>query len=342
VPSSGGEYSISLTVSDGLFTMYQNFTVIVPMPPNHPPAIANATVPDAWTDVPFTYIIQAADVDGDPLTFTLGTTAESISVDPHSGQLNWTPHTAGTFPVSVTISDGKDGIVFNFNITVRQSNRLPMLTGTPPATGTVDVQYSFTPNASDADGDALTFSKESAPANLTVNPSTGVVAWTPDAAGTFPVVLKVSDGKGGEASLRFNITVGAATRPVITYSGPSAGQKVKGTLTLTGNVTKGTRDVKKVQVKIDGGNWTDATGTSSWSFTVDTSSLTKGSHTFTVRAFDGKDYSDQAKVDLNIDNTKAAKPAPSKGFIPMMDGGLAIALAAAGMALIMLRRRKMA
>ncbi|MBX5461117.1 MAG: fibronectin type III domain-containing protein [Steroidobacteraceae bacterium] len=58
--------------------------------------------------------------------------------------------------------------------------------------------YSFTPQASDPDGDALTFSIVNKPDWATFNTTTGQLTGTPTAAsaGNFPgVTIRVSDGK---------------------------------------------------------------------------------------------------------------------------------------------------
>jgi hypothetical protein len=338
-PRSSGLYPVTATVTDGTFTASQDFSISVPPPPNRPPRVENATVPDAWTDQPFTFSIPARDDDGDSLGFALVTSVDTLTVGPLTGVVSWTPHQAGAFPVSVNISDGKDSLVYTFTINVRQGNRAPVFSGVPTATATVDVPYTSTAGATDADGDIPTYSKESGPANLTVAASSGAVSWTPDVPGTFAVILKVSDGKGGEARLQFNITVSAAVKPKITYSGPASGQKVKGSLVLTGNITKGTREVQKVQISIDGGNWTKAAGTYDWSCTVDTTPLKNGPHTFAIRAFDGKEYSEVSNVSLTVDNPKASTPT-GKGFIPMMDGVVAEALCVSVMVFLALGRRR--
>ncbi|MFN7976699.1 MAG: Ig domain-containing protein [Vicinamibacterales bacterium] len=46
-----------------------------------------------------------------------------------------------------------------------------------------------------------------APGGMTIVAGTGVIAWTPSTAGTFPVVVSVSDGRGGSATQGFSIVV---------------------------------------------------------------------------------------------------------------------------------------
>jgi hypothetical protein len=93
-----------------------------------------------------------------------------------------------------------------------QTNSAPTITGTPATTVTQGQAYTFTPTASDADGDTLTFSATNVPAWATLNTSTGVLSGTPTAAGSFAgIVISVSDGKANSALTAFTITVQAST-----------------------------------------------------------------------------------------------------------------------------------
>ncbi len=111
-------------------------------------------------------------------------------------------------------------------VTQPVANKAPTISGAPVAA--VEKQaFSFTPVASDPEGDALTFSISNKPAWLALNTATGAITGTPTAAdiGTFNnITLSVSDGKLS-ASITFSLTVQAA--PVLnaapTLSGsPSA------------------------------------------------------------------------------------------------------------------------
>jgi hypothetical protein len=70
--------------------------------------------------------------------------------------------------------------------------------------------YSFQPTASDADGDALTFSIVNAPSWATLNTATGRLQGTPTAShvGTYSnISIRVSDGKTTTSLPAFDITV---------------------------------------------------------------------------------------------------------------------------------------
>jgi hypothetical protein len=71
--------------------------------------------------------------------------------------------------------------------------------------------YTFSPTATDADGDTLTWSISGKPTDATFSTTSGRLTWTPTAAGTAQnIVITVTDSKGAAASLpAFSITVTA-------------------------------------------------------------------------------------------------------------------------------------
>jgi hypothetical protein len=124
--------------------------------------------------------------------------------------------------------------------------------------------------------------------------------------------------------------------PSVEVTDPADGQTAKGTLTVTGTAAKGTRAVTAVQYRIDSGAWTDASGTQSWSFTVDTTKLGNGAHTIEVRSYDGSLYSTIASRSITVNNQKSADGGSST---PMLDGWVILALVAAVGGLICLKRK---
>jgi hypothetical protein len=54
--------------------------------------------------------------------------------------------------------------------------------------------------------------------------------------------------------------------PTCTVSSPISGATVSGTATISGTATDSDGTVEEVEVKVDSGNWNQATGTSSWSY----------------------------------------------------------------------------
>ncbi|MHC5538982.1 putative Ig domain-containing protein, partial [Singulisphaera rosea] len=88
-------------------------------------------------------------------------------------------------------------------------DQLPAFTTTAPATANVGTAYIYTSYAGDLDHEAMNYSLTVKPDGMEVNPLTGVVTWTPtrDQIGTNQVILRVDDGRGGDAVQSFQITV---------------------------------------------------------------------------------------------------------------------------------------
>lgn len=99
------------------------------------------------------------------------------------------------------------------------ANNAPTIGGTPQAEVIVGETYSFTPSASDPDGDALTFSIANPPAWASFDEDTGALTGTPaetHIGTTVDVTISVSDGTDSASLAPFDlevqrIPVGSAT-----------------------------------------------------------------------------------------------------------------------------------
>lgn len=79
--------------------------------------------------------------------------------------------------------------------------RPPQLVDTPPARARVGQSWQHTPQASDPDGDALTWRLLQAPAGMQIDTRSGQLSWPrPPRAGQYPVTLAVQDSSGLIAS----------------------------------------------------------------------------------------------------------------------------------------------
>jgi hypothetical protein len=116
-----------------------------------------------------------------------------------------------------------------FSITVRQSNGAPTISGTPATTARVGVAYAFQPNASDPDGNTLTYSIANRPTWATFSTSTGRLSGTPTNAATHSgITITVSDGTVSTALPAFSIAVQSGNRAP-TISGAPATSATVGT-----------------------------------------------------------------------------------------------------------------
>jgi hypothetical protein len=112
------------------------------------------------------------------------------------------------------------------------TNRPPTISGTPPTSVAVGAQYAFTPTATDADGNALTFGIANRPSWATFNASTGRLSGTPTSSnvGTYgSIVITVSDGQASAQLPTFSITVGNTANRAPTISGTPSTSVTQGT-----------------------------------------------------------------------------------------------------------------
>ena len=85
------------------------------------------------------------------------------------------------------------------------ANQAPHFTTVPSTRGTVGSAWRYAAAAEDGNGDSVTYSLLVAPAGMSL--VAGELNWTPASAGSFDVVLRASDGRGGLARQSFSINV---------------------------------------------------------------------------------------------------------------------------------------
>lgn len=207
--SDVGTHSITITVSDGSLSAHFPFSLTV-LYTNHAPVISGPASLTASADMPFTFTPASEDVDGDLLTFSVAGKPGWLSFDPADGSLNGTPNNShvGTYDLTITVSDGALTSSYTVLLTVTYTNHAPMISGEAYQTAPADQHYAFTPAASDADGDALTFSITNMPAWAAFDPASGSLSGTPSNAdlGASTVTITVTDGDLS-ASLQFVLQV---------------------------------------------------------------------------------------------------------------------------------------
>jgi len=216
-PTGYGTYSgIVISVSDGTSTRsLPAFTIEVIA--NKRPVISGTPVTTATISKKYSFQPKATDVNGDTLYFSITNKPSWATFDSSTGLLTGTPTSAGTASnIVISVSDGKSNAslpAFSVTVAAAATNHAPTISGSPATTATVNQAYSFKPTASDADGNALSFSISNKPTWATFSTTTGSLTGTPTAAGTFSTIaISVSDGKVSASLASFSITVKTANR----------------------------------------------------------------------------------------------------------------------------------
>ena len=91
-------------------------------------------------------------------------------------------------------------------------------------------------------------------------------------------------------------------KPTVTITSPSDGVTLSGTVSIQGTASDTDGTVQSVQIKIDSDSWATVTGTVSWNYSWNTTTVANGSHTIYARAYDGTDYSSIDSVTVNVNN----------------------------------------
>jgi hypothetical protein len=149
--------------------------------------------------------------------------------------------------------------------------------------GIIAGAYSFTLSASGGSPPySWTLLSGTLPTGLTMNAS-GTISGTPSAAGLFRFAVQVRDAvSSSSANLGINVVL---PTPNVAITSPANGATVSGTISILGTASD-TVNVSSVQVSLDNGNYVNVSGTSNWSFSLDTNSLANGIHTISAKVTD--------------------------------------------------------
>ncbi len=220
-----GSDSFTYTVSDGQGASDTATVVLtITLVNDIPDAVDDTVNTDEDQAVTFDPRSNDSDLDGDPITVT-GTSvpANGTVVINGDGTLTYTPNADfnGTDSFTYTINDGQGGLdTATVTVNVAAVNDPPVAADDNSNTNE-DVSVTFDPRANDTDidGDALTITGTSVPANGTVVINgNGTLTYTPDANfnGNDSFTYTVSDGNGGTDTATVTIVVAAVNDAPVT------------------------------------------------------------------------------------------------------------------------------
>ena len=217
--ASAGKHVVIVLTSDGELVCGNTFTWTVTNVDREPvvTALAGRTDPENAT---VSLQVVATDPDGDAVTFSAIGLPPGLSINAATGLISGTLSyaSAGSPTVTATVSDGTLTSSRTFTWTVTNVNRGPTLTTVSDRADAENATVSLPLVASDPDAEGLTYSATGLPADLNVNPNTGLISGTLSyvSAGTHSVTATVSDGDL-TSSQSFTWTVTNVNRaPVLT------------------------------------------------------------------------------------------------------------------------------
>jgi RHS repeat-associated protein len=229
--ASFAQYQVTVRVDDGRGgSDTQKYTLlVVPDTKNQAPTIYSRPGTTVGLGQTYRYAVQAADLDGDPLTYSLTAAPAGMTIDRATGLVQWTPTAAqfGPNAVTVHVDDGRGGTAdqsFTVQVVTQPVTHPPSITSTPPSAATVGSLYAYNATGIDPDGTPLVWSLDTAPLGMAIDPTTGRLRWAPtaDQLGNQNVVLRLTNGEGLSVTQTFSVTVrGVNVPPVITSEPPT-------------------------------------------------------------------------------------------------------------------------
>ena len=233
--SSGSVYSVRVTVTDSgdpVNSTDVDFTWTV-NDVNGPPVVS---VPDDQTSSEGSVIslqIEASDPEGNELSYSAGNLPGDLVINEETGEISGTINydAAAASPYTVTVNVTDDGTPnettqIQFSWDVENTNRAPELTNPGSKTNAEAESISFTPSASDPDGNTLTYSAENLPQGLGINASSGeisgVTSYTASQLSPYSVTITVQDNGSPvlQAQETFTWTITDVNgQPVVTNPG---------------------------------------------------------------------------------------------------------------------------
>jgi RHS repeat-associated protein len=227
-PVPPGSYTVTVTygqVVNGLDFGNQPTTP----PPDTPPSFSSTAITMAQVGQVYLYPAGASDSDGDTLNFDLPVHPKGMAVDGPSGTVAWVPTVdeIGTATVLLRVTDSRGSIALQpYQVTVTPPDTPPVITSTPITTGTLNVPYQYQVHAQDAEHETLSFSLTSppTPSTMSIDGRSGIISWTPTAAGTYTVTVQAADVHASVSQI-YTLTIASNssdTTPTFTSSAPTS------------------------------------------------------------------------------------------------------------------------
>lgn len=209
-----GEYTITVTVSDGEAATSRDVLLIVNKKEEAPTIDRSSPLESALTideTQSIDFSVTASDLNKDPLAFKWKLDGIDVAeADAWTYQTDY--DSAGTHTVKVDVSDGLSTTSKIWSVNVRNVNRAPVLEQLGDISAKETDKIAITALATDADQDPVTYSVSDSRFRQEGN----IFTWETDyeSAGTYEVTVTASDGTD-KVSQAFNVNVANVNRPPV-------------------------------------------------------------------------------------------------------------------------------
>ena len=209
-----GIHQITLEVRDSQGAKdTQNYILLVGSfnnPNNQSPSISSTPLVVASQLHPYTYQIIADDADGDALIYAKVAGPAKISVDASTGLLRWIPINSGDETLSISVSDGMNTIVQQWNLQIHPdttiNNTAPFISSGPVQNAQTNSNYQYQVIAIDPDTDPINYQLSTSPNGMSIS-ATGLINYQPAQVGNQSVIIQISDDHGHTTSQSYELNV---------------------------------------------------------------------------------------------------------------------------------------
>lgn len=209
-----GEYTVSITASDGQLSTSQDVLIIVNKK-EEAPTIDSFSPEDtslqASEDSELEFSVEASDLNSDTLSYRWSVDGEEAGAEKDI-TLTLDFDAAGDHTIVVSVNDGTSDAAKEWSLEVANVNRKPALESFESITVKETEQVVLSPVAEDPDGDELSFKVDSGK----FKEEDGSFVWETnyDDAGTYTITLSASDGTD-EVSQEIQVTIENVNRPPV-------------------------------------------------------------------------------------------------------------------------------